>query len=162
MKKIFVFVLALFVTFSFSSFAQDHDHTGHDHSGHNHDLKWEHNLEKAMDVAKKSGKPIFVDFTGSDWCGWCIKLDKEVFKKSEFIEYAAHNLVLVEIDFPRKTKQAPELKEYNEKLMKKYAVRGFPTILLLNAEGKEIGKTGYVEGGPSNYVKHLKEILTKK
>lgn len=155
MKKLFVSLLTSFVLLSFSTFGQDH-------SGHDHGIKWHTNLEKAMEVAKKESKPILVDFTGSDWCGWCIKLTKEVFSKKAFQEYAAHNLVMVELDFPRNKMQSAETKTYNEALLKKYGVRGFPTILLLDAKGNVVGQTGYQEGGPDSYVKHLKELLAKK
>ena len=109
--------------------------------------------------AKTENKPMLVDFTGSDWCGWCIKLDKEVFEKASFKKYAAENLILVSLDFPKKKKISDKLKAQNEALSKKYGVRGFPTILLLKADGSVIGKTGYQKGGPDAYVEHLKGIL---
>lgn len=166
MKKVLLILTAVFVLFSYNTLAQhDHKHGEHKHDhdhGHNHELKWHTNLEDAQAEAAKTGKPIFTDFTGSDWCGWCIKLHKEVLSKKEFIEYAAHNLVLLEIDFPRRKKQSAKVKEYNENLMRKYKVAGFPTILLLDKDGKVIGTTGYQKGGPVEYVKHLKKMLAKK
>lgn len=162
MKKALLLFTAVFVFFSLNTVAQhNHDHEGHDH-GHNHELKWHTNLEEAQKEAAKTGKPIFADFTGSDWCGWCIKLHKEVLSKKEFIEYAAHNLVLLEIDFPKRKKQDADVKQYNEKLMRKYGVRGFPTILLLDKDGKVINQTGYQDGGPVKYVEHLEKMLAKK
>lgn len=123
---------------------------------------WMTNFEAAKAKAKAENKPILVDFTGSDWCGWCIKLDKEVFTKAPFKEYAAENLILLEIDFPRKKEQSAEQKAQNEALAEKYGIRGFPTILLLDAEGKVIERTGYQRGGAENYVTHLKGLLAGK
>ena len=121
---------------------------------------WMTDFEAAKAKAKAENKPILVDFTGSDWCVWCIKLDKEVFSKKAFLDYASSNFVLVEIDFPsKKVKQSAELKAQNEALSEKYDIKGFPTILILDADGKVIERTGYQSGGAQNYVEHLKEIL---
>lgn len=122
-------------------------------------FKWETDFELAKQRAKDENKDILVDFTGSDWCGWCIKLKKEVFDKPEFQEYAAKKLIMVELDFPRK-KQLPEKeKEQNQKLAEKYDIQGYPTILLLNSKGREVARTGYQEGGPEKYIEHVKELL---
>ncbi len=120
---------------------------------------WYSNLEEAMDEAKIWKRPIFVDFTGSDWCGWCIKLDEEVFSQPEFSDYAANNLILVKLDFPQKKQQSNETKQYNNNLAQKYGIRGFPTIVLLDESGKEITRTGYIPGGAAQYVEHLKQLL---
>ncbi len=122
-------------------------------------FKWETDIDVAKKRAKDENKKILVDFTGSDWCGWCIKLKKEVFDKPEFQEYAKKNLVMLELDFPRKKELPAKEKEQNEKLSGEYQVEGFPTILLINSKGKELGRTGYQEGGPEKYVEHLKELL---
>ncbi len=118
-------------------------------------------FEAAQVKAKAENKPMLLDFTGSDWCGWCIKLDKEVFGEAAFKDYAAAELVLVELDFPRSKGQSAELKAQNEALAKQYGVRGFPTILLLSPDGELIEKTGYQRGGPEAYVEHIKGILAK-
>ena len=120
---------------------------------------WDDNFEAAKTLAAKDKKPILLDFTGSDWCGWCIKLDKEVFSKKEFKDYAKDGLVLMTVDFPHEKYQSKKLKEQNEALGKKYGVDGYPTVVLVDAEGKVLGKTGYQEGGPAKYVEHLKELL---
>jgi protein disulfide-isomerase len=114
---------------------------------------WLTNFEEAKAAAKKDQKLILADFTGSDWCGWCIKLKDEVFSKPEFQEWAAKNVVLLELDFPRKTEQDTELKKQNQELAKKYGIRGYPTILFLDADGKQIGQTGYKAGGPGPWIK---------
>ncbi len=120
---------------------------------------WMTDFEAAQTAAQEKGLPMLIDFTGSDWCGWCIKLDREVFTHAEFVDYANSNLVLVEIDFPRDKEQSDELKAQNEALAEKYGIRGFPTIVLLSSDGELIDKTGYRPGGPGKYVAHLKELL---
>ncbi len=122
---------------------------------------WMTDFEAAQAKAKAENKPLLVDFTGSDWCGWCIRLDKEVFSQQAFKAYAVENFVLVEIDFPRGKEQSDELKAQNQALAQKYSIRGFPTILVLDAEGEVIERTGYRPGGAEKYVEHLQEILAK-
>jgi len=120
---------------------------------------WEENFEKALQRAEKEGKYVLVDFSGSDWCGWCIKLDDEVFSKKAFKEYAKESLVLVLLDFPRWKELPKATREQNEALLKKYGVRGFPTVLLLSPKGEVAGRTGYRPGGPEAYVQHIKEMI---
>jgi protein disulfide-isomerase len=120
---------------------------------------WYENLESAIEIAKEENKTVFINFTGSDWCKYCIKLDQEVLSQNEFKKFAQENLILVKLDFPRKIKQSQETIDYNRNLMNKYRVPGFPSIILLNGDGNQIGSTGYLPGGPQNYVKHLKEII---
>ena len=120
---------------------------------------WKTDFKAAFVEAREEGKNVLVDFTGSDWCGWCIKLDKEVFSKDAFKKYAEDKLVLVEIDFPRKKQQSKELVEQNKKLADKYGIRGFPTILIFSPEEELLGKTGYKAGGPEAYIKHIEEIV---
>jgi protein disulfide-isomerase len=123
---------------------------------------WTEDLDKAMKYAAASKRPIVLDFTGSDWCGWCIKLHDEVFSKDAFKDYADKNLVLVAIDFPRNKKLPDDIKERNGKLAAKYGVRGFPTIVILDSTGKkEIGRTGYVQGGPDAFIAKIKQITGK-
>jgi len=120
---------------------------------------WGTDFEAAKEEAAERGVPILVDFTGSDWCGWCIRLKEEVFEKDAFIEYAKEHLVLLELDFPMRKELPEALREQNEKLRERFQIRGFPTILLLDAEGEELARTGYQAGGPDNYIKHLQELL---
>ena len=122
-------------------------------------FKWETDFEVAKKRAKDENKEILADFTGSDWCGWCIKLKKEVFDQPEFQEYAKKHLVMLELDFPHGKKLPAKEKEQNDKLSEEFKVEGFPTILLMNSKGKEVGRTGYQEGGPAKYVEHLKGLL---
>jgi thioredoxin-related protein/Tfp pilus assembly protein PilF len=120
---------------------------------------WTTNFEEAKAKAKADKKLLLVDFTGSDWCGWCIKLKDEVFDKEVFKAEAPKRFVLVELDFPRQKKLPDELKKQNDELAKQFKVRGFPTILMLDAEGQPIAKTGYRPGGPEKYVAHLGDFI---
>lgn len=126
------------------------------------DETWLTDFAQAQKTAAEKKLPILVDFSGSDWCGWCIKLDKEVFSQDDFKNYAKDNVVLFLADFPRKTKQADKLKKQNEELAAKYQVEGFPTVLLLDATGKVLARTGYQPGGAAAYVQHLKQLLKTK
>lgn len=122
---------------------------------------WQTDFEKAKALAQEMDRPILMDFSGSDWCGWCIKLDNEVFQKDVFKAYADENLVLMLADFPNdKSKQSPEVQMQNERLAKEFGVRGFPTVFVLDSDGEIIGKTGYQAGGPEAYVDHLKKIIS--
>jgi protein disulfide-isomerase len=119
---------------------------------------WETDLPAALKTAKTEKKLVLVDFTGSDWCPWCIKLHKEVFDKAEFTTYAKTNFVLVEIDFPRTKPQPAEEKKANRDLAAKYKIEGYPTVLVLDVEGKEIQRLGYVPGGPKPFIEQLNTI----
>jgi protein disulfide-isomerase len=105
---------------------------------------WEDNYEKSLAEAKAAKKMVLLDFTGSDWCGYCIKLDDEVFSKSAFKKFAKDNLVLVILDFPHSTPLSKKLKAQNDALGAKFKVSGYPTIVLLDSEGKEAARwVGY-------------------
>jgi protein disulfide-isomerase len=119
---------------------------------------WQTDYKKAQEQAKADKKLLLVDFTGSDWCGWCIKLNREVFSKPEFQEYANKNLVLLEIDFPRTKAQADSVKKQNERLATQYQIQGFPTVIVLNGEGRKVGELGYMEGGPSAFIAELEKL----
>lgn len=124
-------------------------------------FKWETDFEVAKKRAKDENKTILADFTGSDWCGWCIKLKKEVFDQAAFQEYAKKNLIMLELDFPHNKKLPAKEQKQNDKLSEEFKVQGFPTILLLDADGKEVGRTGYQPGGPEKYIEHVKGLLKK-
>ncbi len=123
---------------------------------------WLTDFKKAQAQSLKDKKPMLVNFTGSDWCGWCIKLDREVFSKKEFQKWAKENVILVKLDFPRKSKQTAAEKKANRALANKYGVRGYPTILFINGKGEAVGKSGYMKGGPSAWTKSASKIISKK
>ena len=118
--------------------------------------QWLTNLPKAVEQAKKENKMVLLNFTGSDWCGWCIKFKNEALDTSEFAQYAATNLVLVEFDFPDKKPQSDQLKRVNQNAATYYKVTGYPTFILLNKDGKEIGRQdGYEEGGAHAFIARI-------
>jgi len=122
---------------------------------------WLTDYKKALETARTEKKAVLVDFTGSDWCVWCIKLKKEVFETPEFSQYATNNLVLLELDFPNSKPQSDELKKQNAELQRQFGIEGFPTILVLNSEGKLIGKMGYIPGGPQPFMNAIKSAAAK-
>jgi hypothetical protein len=118
------------------------------------------NWEEAKAQAAKEGKNLLVDFSGSDWCTWCIRLDREVFSQEAFLTEAKKKFVLVLVDFPEdKTGQSPELQKQNEALQEQFGIEGFPTVYLAKADGTPFAQTGYQEGGPEKYLAHLDELL---
>ena len=124
---------------------------------------WVSDFEKAKQTAAKEGKDLLIDFTGSDWCGWCIKLRKEVFDLDAFKTAGPKNFVLVEIDFPQnKTKLTKETQEQNAKLQTQFGIQGFPSIVLADAQGRPYAQTGYQAGGPEKYLPHLDELRAVK
>jgi len=129
---------------------------------------WEVNLETAQALSIKTGKPILANFTGTDWCGWCIRLKKEVFTKDEFKKWAEENFVLLELDFPKRLVVPQKIKQQNAQLAQAFGVRGYPTIwaftISTNAESgkseiKGLAKTGYVAGGAKAWIKDLEGKL---
>ncbi len=120
---------------------------------------WVSNFDKAKQTAAKEGKDLLMDFTGSDWCGWCIKLHKEVFDLEAFKNSVPKKFVLVELDYPRdKSRLTEETQKQNAALLQQFAVQGYPTILLADAQGRPYAQTGYQAGGAEAYVKHLDEL----
>lgn len=132
------------------------------------DLYWEININKAIETSNKTGKPMLLFFTGSDWCGWCIRLQNEVLKTTEFATWAQENVVLVELDYPRRTEQAEETRRQNAELQRVFQIPGYPTVWFANAAKKDgkvnfeqLGSTGYVAGGPTAWLATANEILKK-
>jgi protein disulfide-isomerase len=138
-------------------------------AGQAQELKWETNMENAVQVSMKTKKPLLLFFTGSDWCGWCIRLQNEVLKTPEFAAWAKENVVLVEVDFPKRSPQQPEVQRQNMELQQFFQVQGYPTVWFSNPTKKEgkisldkLGSTGYVAGGPSVWLDGAKQIIAKK
>ena len=125
---------------------------------------WHADFDAAQKVAQQSGKDMLVDFTGSDWCGWCIRLNQEVFDHDEFRAGVKDHFVLVALDFPRNAEAKAKVPNpaRNEELRDQHGVQGFPTILLMTARGEVYGRTGYQKGGPAAYLEHLGELRKGK
>ena len=141
-----VFLVAAAVSLVFAAFARA-------------ESDWQHDYSKAQEEAKANHKLLFLNFTGSDWCGWCIKLDKDIFSQPKFKDYAHDNLVLVELDFPRKKDQPTEERKQNMQLAQQYEVLGFPTIVVLNSNGQKVWQfDGYFPGGPEAFITQLQKL----
>jgi thioredoxin-related protein len=126
------------------------------------EANWLTDHKKAVELSKKTGKPILFDFTGSDWCPPCKALEKKVFQSVEFKKYSDEKLILLKLDFPNKGNQSSAEKEQNGALAKQHKVQGFPTIILLDPEGKLLGsKVGYGNTPPVEYLKWLDSIQAK-
>ena len=117
--------------------------------------EWLTDLAKAQAKAKQENKAVLMDFTGSDWCPPCKALHKNVLSTEAFAEYAKKNLVLMEVDFPKGKAQPEELKQANKKLAQKYGIEGYPTMILLSSEGKELKRSvGYSGKRPRSTSKN--------
>ncbi len=124
-------------------------------------INWQTDYSKAVQQAKSESKPILLFFTGSDWCGWCKKLDNEVFKSPDFANRMADKMIFVDLDFPMSSNQSPQVKQQNEQLKNKYHINGFPTVIVLDPNENVLGKTGYKAGGAKAYADHLSNIIRK-
>src|SRR5690606_29620506 len=115
--------------------------------------KWITDYETALSQAREQGKSVLMNFTGSDWCPPCKLLKRDVFETEEFAAYAAENLILLELDFPRSFEQPAALAKQNQTLLGTYETEVFPTLILLNSQGTEVRRTmGYMRGGPDAFI----------
>ena len=124
-------------------------------------FQWSEDLASAAQTARQNKKMILLNFSGSDWCGWCKRLDAEVFSQPAYQEYAASNLVSVLVDFPRNKKQSVEQKEKNQQLAATFQVQGFPMLLLFTSEGELMGELGYQPGGPDVFIQSIRKTLAR-
>jgi protein disulfide-isomerase len=130
---------------------------------HASDLNWGTDFSQALEHARADNKTVLLDFTGSDWCPWCIKFDHEALDTDPFAAYAQNKLELVLVDFPRTKPQSDELKQANEELGRRYNVSGYPTLVLVNGAGNELGRqVGYRDGGPSAFIAELDGFSQKQ
>lgn len=120
---------------------------------------WSTDLAQAQAQARAENKAVLVNFTGSDWCGWCMRLRKDVFLKPAFTNYAQTNLVLVEVDFPKRKPLAPAALKANQQLAQQFQVQGFPTLVLLDANGNRLGNVNYANGGPKTFIAEVEKLL---
>ena len=120
---------------------------------------WLEDPSAAREQASSAGKPLLMFFTGSDWCVWCQRLEREVLKQPAFIEFARSEIVALKVDFPQRNPLPAEQRERNQQLAEAWGVEGFPTLVLLNPEGESLGRTGYQGIEAEAYVGHLREII---
>lgn len=131
-------------------------------------LTWYTDMNEAFELAEKENKTLLLFFTGSDWCGWCIRLQNEVLKTPDFEKWAKDKMVLVELDFPRRTPQDENTQIQNYQMQKMFNVRGYPTVFFANpektSEGKKnlntLGSTGYVQGGAEKWLEVANSIVS--
>jgi protein disulfide-isomerase len=129
---------------------------------------WYTDMNKAIAISQITKKPLLLFFTGSDWCGWCIRLQKEVFLTETFTKWAKENVILVELDFPKSKTQTDAIKQQNNQLQQTFAVQGYPTVFFVTAgeDGKinlpYLGKSGYMAGGPDKWIEVANTMIQKK
>ncbi len=124
-------------------------------------FSWRTDLPEAAADARQDRKFLLLNFSGSDWCGWCKRLDAEVFSTTAFQDYAASDLVCVLADFPRSKELDPALRSRNERLMRHFRVEGFPSILLFSPDGELIDKLGYQPGGPDAFIRAIQQARSR-
>lgn len=126
------------------------------------DQHWLTDLSKAKEMATQKDLPIVLVFQGSDWCAPCIKLDREIWSQAEFITYADDHFVMLKADFPRKSKNqlSDAQTKKNERLAETYNPEGiFPLVVVLDKNGRVLGKTGYIKTNPETYIENLESFL---
>lgn len=119
---------------------------------------WTTDYPSALRQARQDDTKVFLFFTGSDWCGWCKRLDKEVLSTAKFKAYAGKNLVLVKLDFPQAIPQSASVKAQNEQLARHFQIRGYPTVVVLDGKGRKLGQLGYQRGGPGPFIDALEKL----
>lgn len=122
-------------------------------------VQWQTNYQGALEQSKSSGKPIVLFFTGSDWCGWCTRLEDESLSTKEFSNAAGDKFIFVKLDYPLYTTIDPKISSQNKELRKKYDIRSFPSLIVIDADGRQMGVTGYRPGGGGEYAKHLLKLV---
>lgn len=121
------------------------------------DKAWLTDYEEALAKAKAEDKVLLIEFHGSDWCPPCIKLNQEVLTKDEFKAYAKESLVLLNVDFPRKTALSDEQRSHNEALAEKFGLQGVPMVVLLDGDGNILDKNvGFPRGGLDGFMDFVK------
>ncbi len=126
------------------------------------ELNWLTNFEQAKAQAEKQDKKILMNFSGSDWCANCMRIDKTLFQTEEFKNYAKKNLVLLKVDFPARKKNAlsKEQQNHNDKLADKYNKKGmFPNVVIVDSKGEVLGNMNHPLNSTSDYINNIKEII---
>jgi thioredoxin-related protein len=121
-------------------------------------FEWITDYSRALTRARAERRNVFLFFTGSDWCGWCKRLEEEILTKSEFKNYAKEKLILVKLDFPRQIEQSEALQNQNRTLAAQYGIKGYPTVIVLDPAGRAVKQLGYQEGGPGPFVSALRAV----
>ncbi len=125
-----------------------------------HNEGWMVRIEEAYQESKKTGKPIMANFTGSDWCGWCHRLTDNVFSKPKFKSWADKNVVLLELDFPRRKELPNEIRQQNYSLQQAFKVRGYPTVWVFHLDKNEQGQFAIQALGRTGYTPTVEEFIS--
>ncbi len=169
MKVLFVLFFGLLTTFSVT--AQDVAEVKPEKEYKATMDGWLVDIDEAYERSVKEGKPILANFTGSDWCGWCIRLKSEVFTTKEFKKWAKANVILLELDFPRRFKLPENIQQQNQGLAQAFSVSGYPTVWIFNLEVDPeanksnivpLARSGYVKGGPEAWIADIKAKLAQQ
>ncbi|WP_201456330.1 disulfide reductase DsbH [Chlamydia sp. 17-3921] len=123
-------------------------------------LIWESYLQ-AMQNSQKDNRPVCLFFTGSDWCIWCIKMQQQILTTPDFISFAKDHLHMVELDFPQNPSQK-NLDPQRYELKSQYDVKGFPQLVFIDEQGKELARMGFEFGGGAAYVNKIKASLSTR
>lgn len=168
--------ILLIITFAFLS-AINAQETKTNSADNKEGLEWHDDLTKAIPLSINSNKPLLLFFTGSDWCGWCIRLQREVFAYNAFKKWTDENVILVELDFPRRKVLPPNILKQNRELQQIFGVRGYPTVWLVTPQivksqdpanpgdkinFQKLGSLGYVAGGPEKWIPTANSFLDNK
>ena len=160
MKYLFYFIIILFATFIYSLINNNNAyHTNSTPIDVEYSANWLTDLSEVKAKAKQESKPVMIKFTGSNWCAGCIRMEKEIFSKQTFIDFADEHLILMEVDFPIGEKQEDSLVAQNNLLYDLYEIGGLPTIILMDSEGEIYRDSGYGKESPRSFVKRIKNLL---
>lgn len=151
MKKIYIKLFCFYAALLFSCLSAPVEA--------NSTIIWHTDYEAGAAQAKEASKPMLLFFTGSDWCSWCSKLEKEVLDTPDFAQRVANRFVFVKLDFPRHKTIPSNITAVNAALQKRYNIQGFPTIVLLDSNEQKIGQLGYRAGGGKQYSEHLLSLM---
>ena len=122
-------------------------------------IRWYTNYAEAVQQSRSESKPMFLFFTGSDWCSWCQKLDEEALNTADFAATAGNRFIFVKLDLPLYVNQDPQLKAQNKQLQQQFDIRSFPTVLLLDPQQNRIGITGYRPGGGRAFADYVLKLV---
>ena len=131
--------------------------------GNEGDAKTWNTYHSAMQMSRQTGRPVMLVFSGSDWCSWCRRLESEVLRTQQFSTWAEANVLAVYVDFPQGHMLPTALAQQNEQLKQRFSahVQYYPTVLFVNANQQVIGKMGFVEGGPDDWIQQAQAFASK-
>jgi protein disulfide-isomerase len=158
MKRLLFSLASLGLLFTQDGYTQSHNkqYTQEDPT-----MEWLTDYSEALAESSRTNKPVVLFFTGSDWCGWCKKLEREVFGRGQFATLVSDKYIFVKLDSPRRSKISKSLEQQNTGLRAKYKVRGFPSVIIIDKNENIVASTGYREGGAEKYAEHLAQLTTK-